>query len=122
MFASLRNAKQCCCTTMLHGTHHFGDDWTMNSNGQCNFMTSQLCSACPFDRQTSQYLNIIRPRFHAYTTYLRCFKNLKMVTNQWQSQQTFMSLRLQKLFMNSMQTCNSVTFYFMKNSFSDVSR
>ena len=24
--------------------------------------------------------------------------------------------------MNSMQTCNSVTFYFMKNSFSDVSR
>ena len=26
------------------------------------------------------------------------------------------------LHMNSMQTCNSVTFYFMKNSFSDVSR
>ena len=24
--------------------------------------------------------------------------------------------------MNSMQTCNSVTFYFMKNSFSDVSK
>ena len=24
--------------------------------------------------------------------------------------------------MNSMQTCNSDTFYFMKNSFSDVSR
>ena len=24
--------------------------------------------------------------------------------------------------MNSMQTCNSVTFYFMKNSFSDISR
>ena len=24
--------------------------------------------------------------------------------------------------MNSLQTCNSVTFYFMKNSFSDVSR
>ena len=27
-----------------------------------------------------------------------------------------------KLIMNSMQTCNFVTFYFMKNSFSDVSR
>ena len=26
------------------------------------------------------------------------------------------------LYMNSMQACNSVTFYFMKNSFSDVSR
>ena len=26
------------------------------------------------------------------------------------------------LCMNSMQTCNSVTFYFMKKSFSDVSR
>ena len=24
--------------------------------------------------------------------------------------------------MNSMKTCNSVTFYFMKNSFSDISR
>ena len=24
--------------------------------------------------------------------------------------------------MNSMKTCNSVTFYFMKNSFSDFSR
>ena len=24
--------------------------------------------------------------------------------------------------MNSMNTCNSVTFYFMKNSFSDISR
>ena len=24
--------------------------------------------------------------------------------------------------MNSMKTCSSVTFYFMKNSFSDVSR
>ena len=27
-----------------------------------------------------------------------------------------------KQVMNSMQTCNSVTFYFMKNSFSEVSR
>ena len=26
------------------------------------------------------------------------------------------------LYMNSMQTCNSVTFYFMRNSFSDASR
>ena len=26
------------------------------------------------------------------------------------------------LYMNSMQTCNFVTFYFMNNSFSDVSR
>ena len=30
--------------------------------------------------------------------------------------------RTGKRVMNSIQTCNSVTFYFMKNSFSDVSR
>ena len=29
---------------------------------------------------------------------------------------------VRKVAMNSMQTCNSVTFYFKKNSFSDVSR
>ena len=28
----------------------------------------------------------------------------------------------QNVFMNSLQTCNSVTVYFMKNSFSDVSK
>ena len=28
----------------------------------------------------------------------------------------------EKAVVNAMQTCNSVTFYFMKNSFSDVSR
>ena len=28
----------------------------------------------------------------------------------------------QQAFLNSMETCNSVTFYFMKNSFSDISR
>ena len=32
------------------------------------------------------------------------------------------SLETKEHYMNSMQTCNSVAFYFMKNSFFDVSR
>ena len=72
------------------------------------FVTRYIC--CTYKVHTAEW----------HKSFLSHLGHLKWVTFPKFLNDVFHSNHV--IGMNSMQTCNSVTFYFMKNSFSDVSR